>query len=232
MNSLKIREIFNQSVDFFKLHYEYLLPFSLLYFVLNLPQQFIKSVWMMPVMLIVMPLAFAVPYFVDRITRRQEKKFSLFFEVYNYFFKYFAISILRGIIILILLSPFLYTFMDVIKEYDFDMQKLNEAIQANSIHLSENTIISMVVSFLIVVLCLPFLLLNEYFGILDDYSIIDSFQKAYEAGVRNYFSLFGILILSFVILFAGLCACCIGVIFALPLIYIIYYFTYRAIEPR
>lgn len=232
MHSIKIREIFDQSVDFFKQHYEFLLPFSLLYFVLNLPQQFIKSVWMMPVMLIVMPLSFAIPFFVDRLHRGQEKKFSLFFEVYNYFFKYFAITILRGIIILILLSPFLYTFMDVIKEYDFDMHKLNDAIQAQSIHVNDNTIISMVASFLLVIFSLPFLLLNEYFGILDDYSIADSFKKAYEAGVRNYFSLFGILILSFIILFAGLCACCIGVIFALPLIYIIYYYTYRAIEPR
>lgn len=231
MSSLHIREIFDKSVDFFKAHYEYLLPFSLLYFLLQLPPSIIKSVWMTPLSVLVIPLGFSIPYFTDKVLRGTEKSFGLFFEIYSFFFKYFGFTLIRGLIILILLSPFLYSFIDVMKEYNYDMEKINQAMMMKTIHFSKNSLIMMGISMLLVLFSLPFILFPEFYGILDGYGFGDSFTKAYEAGAKHYFKIFGIVILSVFILFAGLCACCIGLIFALPIIYLMYYFAYRTIEP-
>ena len=231
MSSLHIREIFDKSVDFFKAHYEYLLPFSLLYFLLQLPPSIIKSIWMTPLSVLIIPLGFSIPFFADRIHRGEQKRFGLFFDIYNFFFKYFGFTLLRGLIILLLLSPFLYSFIDVMKEYNYDMEKINQAIAMKTIHFSGNSLLMMGISMLLVLLSLPFILFPEFYGILDGHGILDSFKMAYESGARHYFKIFGIVVLSVLILFAGLISCCIGLIFALPIIYLMYYFAYRTIEP-
>jgi uncharacterized membrane protein len=231
MNKLNIREIINQSIDFFKMHYEYLLPFSLSYIVFNLPSSFIKSVWTLPLTILIMPLAFSIPYFADRIERHQEKKFSLLFEIYHYALKYFAFTILRGIILMILLAPFIYSVWDIVGSYDFDMEKFNEAIKVQAVDFSSESKVMMAISFILVLFSMPFILFAEYFGILDGHSILKSFALSFSAGKNHYVSIVLILIISMMLLFGGLISCCIGLVFALPLMYLIYYFTYRAICP-
>lgn len=229
MNTIHIREAFDKSVDFMKAHYEYILPFSLLFILLQLPPQFIPSTAMTIYTLLLIPLGLSIPYFADSVQRGQEKKFSTFFEIYRYSGKIFGVTIIKCLIILLLVSPFLYVFMDTLKEYDYDMQKINQAIQLRTIELPTNTLSMFGISLLLLLFCMPFILFNEYFAVLNNMGILESFQKSYEVGVRNYFKIFGVVIVSMIFVMLGFLACGIGLIFAFPMVYLLYYFAFRQV---
>ncbi len=238
MNKINVSEITDKAVDFYKSHYEYLLPFSLFYVLINLPLKLPFSYGplngvILPLTILVLPLAFSIPFFAEKISQNETKKrFGLFFEIYNYFFKFFGIQLLRWLIILVMLLPFILSFVEVLSGYDYDPEKLQKAIDNRTFVPSFRLLITLLVTFFLMIFSAPFLLFVEYYGILDGHSITSSFVKSYHLGASQYLKILSIILLSFLAAVAGIMACVIGFVFAFPFIYLLYYYTYRALEPK
>lgn len=228
MNKFNIKELMNKSSDFIKAHYEYILPFSLVFLVVQLGLNLIKSSFTLPFSILLLPLSFAIPYFAHKLNSSSEKRFGLFFEVYSYFFKFFGIAIIKYIIVLIIYLPFIINIVDVLKEFNYDVDAMMQAIQSKAYVLNSATLLNVLGCTMLMLVVFPFILFVEYFAILDDESILDSFKKSYAYGVKYYFSIFMILIIAFVVTFIGMCTCGFGLIVAIPYIYLLFYFAFRS----
>lgn len=232
MISTQIEHILYKTIDFFKKNYEYLIPFALIYLILCIPGQFLPQGISACIQLIMLPLSFSFAYFVDRVEKGYDRKFSDFFDIYRHTGKYLAIIILRALITIVLFTPFIIVAFRVISEYNFDVKAIEEAMKSQNFNITSNEKLSLAISFLLVIFTTPFLLFNEYFAILDKYSISDSFRFSFEAGKKHYGLIFASIILSIGIGMIGLVACCIGVVLiSMPLIYPMFYYTYRQINP-
>ncbi|MFY7861229.1 MAG: hypothetical protein ACOVP5_03305, partial [Chitinophagales bacterium] len=223
MIKLQIREIINQSVDFFKSHYEFLLPFSLIYFVLSIFRFFIPGPGQTIYSLLILPLAFGCQYFIDRVYKGHEKKFSLFFDIYRLSLKYISISFLKVLIYLIIFLPFLTTIYSELEFYHFNQEEIMKAIQTNSFNFSHQSRLYLAVSMVIALMSAPFLLFVEYYGLLDGYGVMESFQKSYHTGAKYYLSIFKVIIVSEGVNIIGFMGCCILTIVTFPLVCLIYY---------
>lgn len=230
MNTFSISEIIDETIDFFKQHYEYILPFSLFYTILSVLLTFIPAGTNLVIQLLILPLGFSYPFFAHRYEQLKVKSFKYFFEVYNYFFKYFGAKIISGIIILILLSPILINMYELLGNYDNDMQKLMQAYIEHKIKLPDNLALPMLICPLLLIFSLPFILYIEYIAIIDNYNLIDALKQSYNIGFRFYTKIFTILLLSFVATFAGLLTLGFGFIVILPFIYLLHYFSYKKIS--
>lgn len=227
MNKFNIKELMNKSIDFIKAHFEYLLPFSLVYLVVQVGLNFIKSPYTLPFSILLLPLSFAIPYFAHKINTGSEKRFGLFFEVYSYFFKFFGIAFIKYIIVLIIYLPFIINIVDVLKEFNYDVDAMMQAIQSKSYVLNSATLLNMLGCTMLMLVVFPFILFVEYFAILDDENIIEAFKKSYAYGVKYYFSIFMVLIIAFVVTFISLCISCgIVLIVSIPFIYLLFYFAF------
>jgi len=227
MQKLKISDLINKSIDFIKAHYEYILPFSLLYVILQLPSGFIKSAWMLPLSLLLLPLAFSIPYFANKVENGEPKRFGLFFEVYSYFFKFFGIAFVKWMIMLLIFSPLMINLVDVLKDFNYDAEKLMLAIQTKNYIPNQSTVLTFFGCMFLFLFLLPFIMFVEFYAILDDLDIMESFKKSYEIGVRNYMTILLILIVAFAATFAGMCTCGIGLVLAIPFIYLLFYYAYK-----
>jgi hypothetical protein len=217
----------NNSSDFIKSHYEYILPFSLAYLVIQVGLSIIKSPFTLPFSLLLLPLSFAIPYFAHKIEMGSQKRFGLFFEVYSYFFKFFGLAIMKYLIVIIIFSPFLFNIADVLKEFNYDVDKMMLAIQSKEYVLNTATLLNFLGCTVLMLLITPFILFVEFFAILNDEGIMESFKKSYAYGVKFYFSIFMILILAFAATFAGMCTCGFGLIVILPYIYLLFYYAFK-----
>ena len=231
MIKLQIREIINQSVDFFKSHYEFLLPFSLIYFVLSILGAVIPEPIRTIFSLLMLPLAFGCQYFIDRVYKGHEKKFSLFFDIYRQSLKYISISFLKVLIFLIIFLPFLTTIYSELEFYHFNQEEIMKAIQTGSFNFSHQSRLYLAVSMVIALMSAPFLVFVEYYGLLDGYGVMESFQKSYHTGAKYYLSIFKVLLVSVGVVLIGFMGCCIPVLAAFPFMYLLYYHAYRMIEP-
>jgi hypothetical protein len=231
MIKLQVREIINQSVDFFKSHYEYLLPFSLIYFVLSILGAFVPEPIRTIYSLLMLPLAFGCQYFIDRVYKGDEKKFSIFFDIYRQSMKYIAISFLKVIIFLIIFLPFLTTIYADLEFYHFNQEEILKAIQTQNFNFSHQSRLYLAISMIIALMSSPFLLFVEYYGLLDGFDVVESFQKSYHTGAKYYLSIFKVLLVSVGVILIGFIGCCLPVLAAFPFMYLIYYHAYRMIEP-
>lgn len=227
MNKFSLKDLMNSSSDFIKAHYEYILPFSLVYLVVQVGLSLIKSSFTLPFSLLLLPLSFSIPFFAHKLHTGSEKRFGLFFEVYSYFFKFFGLAVIKYIILVIIFSPFLLSIADVLKEFNYDIDKMMQSIQDKSYVLNSATLLNFVGCAFLFLLITPFILFVEFFAILNDEDILKSLKKSYASGVKYYFSIFSILIISFVVTFIGMCTCGFGLIVALPYIYLLFYFAFR-----
>lgn len=227
MNKFNIKELMNKSSDFIKAHYEYILPFSLFFLIEEIGLKLINSPYTLPFSILLLPLSFSVAYFAHKINTGAQKRIGLFFEVYTYFFKFFGILLVKYLIILLIFSPFIFNMVDVMKEFDFDTEKLALAIQSKSYVLNKTTSLNLVCCSFLFLLIYPFIVFVEFFAILNDEDILYSFKKSYITGTKYYFSIFILLIISFICLLIGAFFCCFGLIVAVPYIFLLLYFAFR-----
>lgn len=229
MYNFRIREVLNSAMDFFKMHYEYLLPFSFLFFVFSLLFGFVKNEFTLLLFILVLPLTISIPYFAHKLQRGGEsRRLGLFFEVYSSTFKFYGVMGLKIISMLILLSPMLYLMSDVMAKFNFDENQLKLAIENGEFIPSKNLSITTFISILLVILSYPFFFFAEYFAVIGNESVIDSFKKSYALGYSNYSKLFALMIIHFFVMAVGSLLTC-GFIFllAFPLFNLIYYFIYK-----
>jgi hypothetical protein len=217
-----------KTIDFMKMHYEYILPFSFLFFVLTLFLGFISAQFKLIMLLLILPLTLSVPYFVHKIEQGSQKKFGLFFEVYNSFFKFVGANVLKSFIIVVILSPMFYLMADVMEQFNFDENKLKLALENKSFVPSKNLSITTFICIFLVLFSLPYILFVEYFAVLGDKGIGASFKHAYHLGSKYYFPLILLLIVQFSILTLGTILTC-GFVFliAFPFFNILYYYIYK-----
>lgn len=232
MNSFSISETIDETIDYLKQHYEYVLPFSLFYVILTIVLSLVEidPKARLLIQLIVLPLSFSFQYYALKYNQTGLKSFKHFFEVYTCFFKYLGTKIVSGIIILILISPILFTMFQLVENYNFDTEKLMHDIQKQSIKLPANMSLTILISSLLVIFSLPFLLFIEYIAIIDNYGVFESLKLSYHIGSKYYAKIFGILVLSFIATFAGILTCGFGFIVILPFIYLLNYFTYKKLS--
>lgn len=226
-NTFSIGSIWQKSVDFFKAHYEYILPFSFIYFILQLPSALIKSAWTLPFTLLLLPLSFSVSYFAHKVETGTPQRFGLFFEVYTYFFKFFGINLLRYLIILLLFIPVGIDLYSLLEPFNYDAEAMIKAIQQKQFALPSPLLIKIVALSMIALVIYPFLLFQEYFAILDDQSIFAAFKNGFLFGAKNYFRIIGVVLIAFAATFAGMCTCGFGLIATIPFVYLMLYFAYR-----
>jgi hypothetical protein len=231
MIKLHIRDIINQSVDFFKSHYEFLLPFSLIYFVLSILGAIVPEPIRTIYSLLMLPLAFGCQYFIDRVYKGDEKKFSIFFDIYRQSIKYVAISFLKVVIFLIIFLPFLTTIYADLEFYHFNQEEILKAIQTQNFNFSHQSRLYLAITMIIGLMSSPFLLFVEYYSLLDGFDVVESFRKSYHTGAKYYLSIFKVLIVSVGVMLIGFIGCCLPVLASFPFMYLIYYHAYRMIEP-
>jgi hypothetical protein len=221
-----INELIHEATDFLKKHYEYLLPFSFLYLILQLPSSFITSSWVLIVSILFIPLSFSIPYFVHQIVQGKPKTFGLFFEVYKDGLKYFGITAVKYLIILVLFLPVLFSLIEALGSVDYDVEKLLNDISNQEYQLTKNQGYSLLGSLIALLISLPFLVFTEFFGILEGLSILDAFKASYHLGARHYLKVYAILGIAFIATFLGVITCFFGLLVALPFIYCLLYFAY------
>ena len=220
-STFTIRQIFDESWEFFKQHYEYLLPFSLIFFVIQSPTFFIDNPFVViPITLILLPLGVSIPYYADHISDGGEKIFSVLFDTVRYFFKILIISILKFIFFAILFAPFLLFFVnnfidfEALKGADFINinEKLNDAIIKSPDLLDVKNIKAFLgigtVTAILALLVSPILMFPEYYAVLDNYSIMDSFKKSIQDVSKNYFKVLLMLISLTVLLIVSMIFTC------------------------
>lgn len=224
-------QILEKSIDFMKRHYEHLLPFALFYAFISIPGQFLPKSISLVLSVLLLPMSFSISYYIDKVEKDQAYSYNTFLEVYRYSGKYLGITIIRTFITLLFFVPFIISMLGILTQYDFDMNAVSKAMVENDLNISGSAKLSLFIGILLALLSSPFVLFVEYFAILDKYSISESFKKSIVAGRSNYGQLIIILIMSIAAAFIGLAACCIGIIGTLPIIYLLYYYSYRVVEP-
>jgi hypothetical protein len=222
-----ISEIFNKSMDFFKANYEYLVPYTIFYLFLSVIVSYtpIKSISIV-VQILMVPLGFAVPYFIDSVSRGENKSFITFFNVYKALLPYLGAKLFGMFVAIICLMPLFFSLYNLLNEFQFDVNLLITEIQNGRVELPSSSKIKIAVSLFLMVSTLPFYIFLEYFMILSKDSFEIALKKSYHIGVRYYAQIIGLFVSAFVLMFLGFATCVFGLIVAIPLIYSMFYFSY------
>lgn len=223
-----ISETFNKSMDFFKANYEYLVPYTIFYLFLSLIVSYtpIKSISIV-MQILMIPLGFAVPYFIDKVERGEEKSFLSFFHVYKELLPYLGAKLFGMLVAIICLMPLFFSVYNLLNEFQFDINSLINEIQLGRVELPSSSKLKIAVSLFLMLSTLPFYIFLEYFMILSNDSFEEALKKSYFIGARYYFHIIGLLISVFVLMLIGVIFCMFGLIVAIPLIYSMFYFSYK-----
>ncbi len=226
-----ISETFNKSMDFFKANYEYLVPYTIFYLFLSVIVSYtpIKSISIV-MQILMIPLGFAVPYFIDSINRGEEKSFFTFFHVYKALLPYLGAKLFGMLVAIICLMPLFFSLYNLLNEFQFDINLLINEIQNGRVELPSSSKIKIAVSLFLMISTLPFYIFLEYFMILSKDTFETALKKSYHIGVRYYFHIIGLFISVFILMFIGFATCFFGLIVAIPLIYSMFYFSYNQLK--
>jgi hypothetical protein len=226
-----ISEIFNKSMDFFKANYEYLVPYTIFYLFLSVIVSYtpIKSISIV-MQILMIPLGFAVPFFIDSVNRGEEKSFLKFFQVYKALIPYLGAKLFGMLVAIICLMPLFFSVYNLLNEFQFDVNLLINEIQNGRVELPSSSKIKIAVSLFLMISTLPFYIFLEYFMILSKDTFETALKKSYHIGVRYYFHIIGLFISVFILMFIGFATCFFGLIVAIPLIYSMFYFSYNQLK--
>jgi hypothetical protein len=218
-------------MDFFKANYEYLVPYTIFYLFLSVIVSYtpIKSISIV-MQILMIPLGFAVPYFIDSVNRGEEKSFFTFFHVYKALLPYLGAKLFGMLVAIICLMPLFFSLYNLLNEFQFDINLLINEIQNGRVELPSSSKIKIAVSLFLMISTLPFYIFLEYFMILSKATFETALKKSYHIGVRYYFHIIGLFISVFFLLFIGFATCFFGLIVAIPLIYSMFYFSYNQLK--
>jgi hypothetical protein len=218
-------------MDFFKANYEYLVPYTIFYLFLSVIVSYtpIKSISIV-MQILMIPLGFAVPYFIDSINRGEEKSFFTFFHVYKALLPYLGAKLFGMLVAIICLMPLFFSLYNLLNEFQFDINLLINEIQFGRVELPSSSKIKIAVSLFLMISTLPFYIFLEYFMILSKDTFETALKKSYHIGVRYYFHIIGLFISAFILMFIGFATCFFGLIVAIPLIYSMFYFSYNQLK--
>lgn len=223
-----ISEIFNKSMDFFKANYEYLVPYTIFYLFLSLIVSYtpIKSI-SIGMQILMIPLGFAIPYFIDKVVRENEKSFLSFFQVYKELLPYLGAKLFGMLVAIICLMPLFFSVYNLLNEFQFDVNSLISEIQLGRVELPSSSKLKIAVSLFLMLSTLPFYIFLEYFMILSKDSFEEALKKSYFIGAKYYFKIWLLFISVFILMFIGVATCVFGLIVAIPLIYSMFYFSFQ-----
>jgi hypothetical protein len=251
---------YQKSIDFFKSFYEFIIPFAIFYvflmvFISYLPYKEISLF----LQIATLPLAFSIAYFANHYLNQRDiniysnyefervdenpdelkakildnsPKFATFFLIYKKSLWILVAKIFSYFVILFCLMPVFKIFYQILLSYNFDLDAINQAIVNQTIELPNHAVTSIFFAIFAIWLTLPFYFYFEYFLIFDNQGILKSLKSSYQIGVKNYFKIIGMLLATFLILFVGLLTCGFGLIVALPIVYLIYYFSFIDLKTK
>lgn len=240
---LSVKSAFNQAMDFFKQHYEHLLPFSLIFFIILIPTFFIKNpIVNLVITLLFIPLTMSIPYYADMISNGEDKSFSVLFDTVKFLPKLAAVFIIKYIILLILFIPLILFFynnidMELMTNMDYATlsKELPELIKNNKLFKNGGSVSGLMQTyfwtFLLIFLITPFFIFVEYFLVLGNQSIAQSFKSSIMGVYKNYGKviLFMILLIITTSIIA-IMTCSFGLIFIIPIVFLTLYYFYKKLS--
>lgn len=227
MNWPNTKNLLRQTSEFTKLHYSRLLPFSFLFFVLNLLAIFIKSNFSILFIIGICPLIFSIPYFAFKSERDANPSFKDFFEVYTYSKRYFIILLVKILAFIFVLFPMIYALSDVMAPFNFDRNLFILAIR-EGVYIPARSL-SLISFFCITLamLCYPFIIYAEYFSIFQGLKVKESFIQSYKLGQKYYLSLSMLMFVQMVVFSIGtILSCGFIFVFAFPFFCLMSYYIY------